>query len=207
MSATKHFFKTQAVPLLFAPIVHCWHILLKLAEQRRKYCDTSSEGTFVLKKAFLGFTFFPSLQLFESILSFFKINDSIRSEPWKIVCLPFYYTMIHRSWRLYGMHSKYQAESMRKFVFRCYLIWGLSTALWVPCRIPQLVLFREPGASRRRQNQQPEGSFFLLRLGMLSTFKILHACSFCFLGGGKFWGRKNMDKRFKTDRCVEGIHV
>ena len=28
--------------------------------------------------------------------------------------------------------------------------------------------------------------FSLLRLGMLSTFKILHPCSFCFLGGRNF---------------------
>lgn len=167
--------------------MHCWHILLKLAEWRRKYCGTSSEGIFC-KKAFLGFTFFPSLQLFESILSFFKINVNIRREPWKIVCLPFYYIMIHRSWRLYGTHSKYQAESMRKFVFWCYLIWRLSTVLWVPCRIPQLVLFCEPGASWRTSPSATRRAFFspLLRLGVLSTFKILHPCSFCFLGGRNF---------------------
>lgn len=192
--------------LLVALIVHCWHILLKLAEQRRKYCDTSFEGIF-LRKAFLGFIFFPSLQLFESILSFFKINDNIRSEQWKIVCLPFYYTMIHRSWRLYGTHSKYQAESIRKFVFRCYLTWRLSTLLWVPCRIPVSFV---PWARSLMENisfRNQKGFFFLLRLGMLSTFKILHPCFFLFSWWGRSWGRKNMDKRFKTDRWVEGIHV
>ena len=175
--------------LLVAPIVQCWHILLKLAEQRRKYCDTSFEGMF-LRKAFLGFIFFPSLQLFESILSFFKINDNIRSEQWKIVCLPFYYTMIHRSWRLYGTHSKYQPESIRKFVFRCYLIWGLSTLLWLPRRIPVSFI---PWARSLMENisfRNQKGFFFLLRLGMLSTFKILHPCLFFVFLVGEILGKE-----------------
>lgn len=68
MYAQKYFFKRMmCLFLLFVPVAHYWHPLIKPVEQRKKGYDSSFEIIF-LRKAFFGSIFLFSFKLLVDIL-------------------------------------------------------------------------------------------------------------------------------------------